>query len=147
MLNDGSWFFLSRNQLFLFFQDTADIVTKQRNRLLSSTADLHTRNDKINTSYIEQLIDNNNHTKLDHGLPKSDINLKHRQNYNPRIKLISVNITNLLNGGMVTNGTVVYLALLKKDDSKKHILINKKVFMNVGPFLKFKTEKIKFIKS
>ena len=80
-------------------------------------------------------------------MPKSDINLKHRQNYNPRIKLISVNITNLLNGGMVTNGTVVYLALLKKDDSKKHILINKKVFMNVGPFLKFKTEKIKFIKS
>ncbi|CAF1619825.1 unnamed protein product [Rotaria magnacalcarata] len=111
--NDWTWFFLSRNQLFLFFQDPVHIVTKWRNRLLSSTADLYIGNDKISMAHIEQLINNNHYTKLDHGLTKSDIQPKDRQNYNSCIKLISDDVINLLNDSRGTNGTVVYLTLLK----------------------------------
>ncbi|CAF3347145.1 unnamed protein product [Rotaria sp. Silwood2] len=111
--NDWTWFFLSRNQLFLFFQDPVHIVTKWRNRLLSSTANLYIGNDKISMEHIEQLINNNSYTKLDHGLTKSDINPKDRQNYNSCIKLISDDVINLLNDSTDTNGTVVYLTLLK----------------------------------
>ncbi|CAF3874537.1 unnamed protein product, partial [Rotaria magnacalcarata] len=89
------------------------IVTKWRNRLLSSTADLYIGNDKISMAHIEQLINNNHYTKLDHGLTKSDIQPKDRQNYNSCIKLISDDVINLLNDSRGTNGTVVYLTLLK----------------------------------
>lgn len=111
--NDWTWFFLSRNQLFLFFQDPVHIVTKWRNRLLSSTADLYIGNDKISMTHIEQLINDNHYTKLDHGLTKSDIQPKDRQNYNSCIKLISDDVIKLLNDNMGTNGTVLYLTLLK----------------------------------
>jgi len=108
-----TWFFLNRNQLFLFFQDPVHLVTKWRNRLLSSTADLCFGNDKISIAHIEELINNNNYSKLDHCLTKSDINPKDRQNYNSCIKLITDDVINLLNNGMDTNGTVAYLTLLK----------------------------------
>jgi hypothetical protein len=111
--NDWTWFFLNRNQLFLFFQDPVHLVTKWRNRLLSSTADLCIGNNKISMAHIEQLINSKNYTKLDHGLTKSDINPKDRQNYNSCIKLISDDVINLLNDSTDTNGTVVYLTLLK----------------------------------
>ncbi|CAF4827088.1 unnamed protein product, partial [Rotaria socialis] len=62
------------------------IVTKWRNRLLSPTTDLYIGNVKISMPHIEQLINNNSYTKLDHGLKKSDINPKDRQNYNSCIK-------------------------------------------------------------
>ena len=64
-------------------------------------------------AHIEQLINDDNYTKLDHGLMKSDINPKDRQNYNSCIKLISDDVINLLKNSMDTNGTVVYLTLLK----------------------------------
>ncbi|CAF1482890.1 unnamed protein product [Rotaria sp. Silwood1] len=96
-----------------FSTDPVHIVTKWRNRLLSSTADLYIGNDKISMAHIEQLIDNNSYTKLDHGLTKSDINPKDRQNYNSCIKLISDDVINLLNDSIDSNGTVVYLTLLK----------------------------------
>ncbi|CAF4064808.1 unnamed protein product, partial [Rotaria sordida] len=96
-----------------FSTDPVHIVTKWRNRLLSSTADLYIGNDKISMTHIEQLINNNNYTKLDHDLTKSDINPKDRQNYNSCIKLISDDVINLLNDSIDTNGTVVYLTLLK----------------------------------
>ncbi|CAF4471863.1 unnamed protein product [Rotaria socialis] len=73
------------------------IVTKWRNRLLSPTTDLYIGNVKISMPHIEQLINNNSYTKLDHGLKKSDINPKDRQNYNSCIKLISDGVINLLN--------------------------------------------------
>ena len=65
-----------------FFQDPVHIVTKWHNRLLSSTADLFIGNDKISMAHMEQLINSNSYTKLDHGLTKSDISPKDRQNYN-----------------------------------------------------------------
>ena len=33
-----TWFFLNRNQLFLFFQDPVHLITKWKNWLLSTTA-------------------------------------------------------------------------------------------------------------
>lgn len=38
---EWTWFFLGKKQLFLFFQDPVHLVTKWRNRLLSSKAELH----------------------------------------------------------------------------------------------------------
>ncbi|CAF2146013.1 unnamed protein product [Rotaria magnacalcarata] len=108
-----TWFFLRSNQLLLFFQDPIHLVTKWRNRLLSSTTDLCFGADKINITHIKALIDDNHYTKLDHGLTSSDINPKDRQNYNSCIKLISDDVTNLLSNSEDTNGTVVYLNLLK----------------------------------
>ncbi|CAF4633583.1 unnamed protein product [Rotaria magnacalcarata] len=83
-----------------FSIDPVHIVTKWRNRLLSSTADLYIGNDKISMEHIEQLINNNHYTKLDHGLTKSDIQAKDRQNYNSYIKLISDDVINLLNNSI-----------------------------------------------
>ncbi|CAF1475339.1 unnamed protein product [Rotaria sordida] len=107
------WFFLRNNQLFLFFQDPVHLVTKWRNRLLSTTTDLRFGTDKITITHIEALISNDHYTKLDHGLTSSDINPKDRQNYNSCIKLISDDVINLLINGVDMNGTVVYLTLLK----------------------------------
>ena len=96
ILKDWTWFFLSTKQLFLFFQDPIHIVTKWRNRLLSSTADLCLGNDKISIFHVENLIDDDTYTKLDHCLTKSDVNPKDRQDYKSCIKLISDNVLNLL---------------------------------------------------
>ena len=59
------------------------------------------------------MISNDDYTKLGHDLLSSDINPKDRQNYNSYIKLISDDVINLLINGVDTNGTVVYLTLLK----------------------------------
>ncbi|CAM4897582.1 unnamed protein product [Rotaria socialis] len=108
-----TWSFLRSSQLFLFFQDPVHLVTKWRNRLLSSTTDLHFGFDKINISHIKALINDSHYTKLDHGLTSSDINPKDRQNYNSCIKIISDDVINLLINSEDTNGTVDYLTLLK----------------------------------
>ncbi|CAF4539581.1 unnamed protein product [Rotaria socialis] len=89
------------------------LITKWRNRLLSSTANLCYGNDKISIKHIENLIDNTNYTKLVHGLIMSDINPKDRQNYHSCIKLISDDVLNLLKSDANANGTFAYLALLK----------------------------------
>ena len=107
------WFFLRRCQSFLVFQDPVHLVTKWRNRLLSSTAKLRLGDDEITMKHIEELINNSSYTKLDHCLTKSDINLKDRQNYNSCMKLISTDVLNLLEHSTGTNGTIVYLKLLK----------------------------------
>lgn len=108
-----TWFFLRNKQLFLFLQDPTHLVTKWRNRLLSSTTDLCFGVDKINIKHIEALINNSDYTKLDHGLTSIDINPKDRQNYNSCIKLISEDVISRLINSEGTNGTVVYLTLLK----------------------------------
>jgi hypothetical protein len=110
---DWTWFYLNRNQLFLFFQDPVHLVTKWRNRLLSSTMELCIGNDEISMTHIENLINNDYYTKLDHCLTKSDINPKDRQNYHSCIKLISDDVINLLNDSENASGTILYLTLLK----------------------------------
>ncbi|CAF2007754.1 unnamed protein product [Rotaria magnacalcarata] len=110
---DWTWFYLNTSQLFLFFQDPVHIVTKWRNRLLSSTADLCLGNDKISIVHLENLINDNTYTKLDHSLAKSDINPKDRQNYKSCVRLISDDVLSLLCDNVDTKGTFIYLTLLK----------------------------------
>jgi hypothetical protein len=76
-------------------------------------AELCIGNDEISMAHIEDLINNDYYTKLDHCLTKSDINPKDRQNYHSCIRLISDDVINLLNDSDNTNGTIVYLTLLK----------------------------------
>lgn len=109
---DWNWFFLSKTQLFIFFQDPVHLVTKWRNRLLSSTANLWLGKDRITMTHIESLISNDKLTKLDHGLTKSDINPRDRQNFRSCLKLITDDVLNLLANRDDTNGTYVYLKLL-----------------------------------
>ncbi|CAF3098909.1 unnamed protein product, partial [Rotaria sp. Silwood2] len=70
------WFYLREQQLLLFFQDSTHMVTKWRNRLLSSTAELCLGNQFILISHLHDIINNETYSKLDHGLTKSDINPK-----------------------------------------------------------------------
>lgn len=110
---EWSWFFLEKSELFLFFQDPVHIVTKWRNRLFSATANLCFGVDKISIKHIEELIDDDQYTKLDHGITKSDINPKDRQNYRSCVKLIFDDVINLLADRKHTKGTVIYLMLMK----------------------------------
>lgn len=111
--DDWSCFFLRKNQMFLFFQDSVHLVTKWRNRLLSSTADLYFGDFKVSIDHVAKLIDDEEYTKLDHGLTKSDINPKDRQNYKSCIRLISYDVLNILLKDDEAYGTVIYLKLLK----------------------------------
>ncbi|CAF4165786.1 unnamed protein product [Rotaria magnacalcarata] len=107
------WFFLRKKQLFLFFQDATHLVTKWRNRLLSSTAQLIVGQQFITIQHVADIIENSNYTKLDHGLNRSDLNPKDRQNYNSCVKLASDNVLSILLDGADTYGTYVYLRLLQ----------------------------------
>ncbi|CAF4857273.1 unnamed protein product, partial [Rotaria sp. Silwood2] len=102
-----------KKSTFLFYQYPVHLVTKWRNGLFSSTADLCFGIDKINIKHTEELIDDDQYAKLDLGITKSDINPKDCQNYRSCIKLISDDVINLLIDRIDTNGTVVYLILLK----------------------------------
>ncbi|CAM4816168.1 unnamed protein product [Rotaria magnacalcarata] len=83
------WFYLREQQLLLFFQDATHLVTKWRNRLLSSAAELRLGNQFISIDHLYDIIHNEMYTKLDHGLTKSDINPKDRQNFSSCLKLTS----------------------------------------------------------
>ncbi|CAF5003513.1 unnamed protein product, partial [Rotaria sp. Silwood1] len=63
--------------------------------------------------HLRSIIDNKQYTKLDHNLTKTDLNPKVRQNYRTCIKLISDDVLKILNDNINTQGTFVYLQLLK----------------------------------
>ena len=107
------WFFLREQQLLLFFQDATHLVTKWRNRLLSSTAELRLGDQSISMDHLHDIISNENYTKLDHGLTKSDINPKDRQNFGSCLKLTSADLFKILKDNVDTQGTLVYLQILK----------------------------------
>ncbi|CAF4232053.1 unnamed protein product [Rotaria sp. Silwood2] len=67
-------------------------ITKWRSRLLSSTAELRLDDQPISINHLYDIINNENYTKLDHGLTKSDINPKDRQNFSSRLKLVSADV-------------------------------------------------------
>ncbi|CAF1133516.1 unnamed protein product [Didymodactylos carnosus] len=108
-----SWFYLRNRQLLLFFQDGIHIVTKWRNRLLSSTAQLRFGRQDISIEHLIDIIEDTNYSKLDHGLTRSDLNPKDRQNYNSCVKIASDDILSILVDGTDTYGTFIYLQLLK----------------------------------
>ncbi|CAF5000879.1 unnamed protein product, partial [Rotaria magnacalcarata] len=108
-----SWFYLREQQLLLFFQDPTHLVTKWRNRLLSVTAELCLGNQSISINHLHDIIENDNYSKLDHGLTKSDINPKDRQNFSSCLKLTSNDLFNILNATADTCGTLLYFQVLK----------------------------------
>ena len=108
-----SWFYLREQQLLLFFQDATHLVTKWRNRLLSSTAELRLGDQFISMHHLYDIIHNKNYTKLDHGLTRSDINPKDRQNFTSCLKLTSADLFKILKDNVNTQGTLIYLQILK----------------------------------
>ncbi|CAF1358814.1 unnamed protein product [Rotaria sp. Silwood1] len=107
------WFYLREQQVLLFFQDATHLVTKWRNRLLSPTAELHLGNQFISINHLHDIINSDIYTKLDHGLTKSDINPKDRQNFSSCLKLTSTDLFKILNDNVNTRGTLIYLQMLK----------------------------------
>ncbi len=107
------WFYLRDKQLLLFFQDATHLVTKWRNRLLSSTAELRLGNQFIPINHLYDIINNEDNSKLDHGLTKSDINPKDRQNFCSCLKITSNDVFTILKSDLNTRGTLIYLQILK----------------------------------
>ncbi|CAF4613192.1 unnamed protein product, partial [Rotaria sp. Silwood2] len=87
--------------------------TKWRNRLLSSTAELRLGDQSISINHLYSIIDNGKFTKIDHGLTKSDINPKDRQNFSSSVKLTSDDLFKILKDNVDTQGTLIYLQMLK----------------------------------
>jgi hypothetical protein len=105
-----SWFFMKQQQILLFMQDLIHILTKLRNRLLSSVANLRMGNYSID---IEDLIDLIvSKSKIEHNLTKSDVNPKDRQNFSSCLRISSELVLNLLKENDNAKGTYVYLTLL-----------------------------------
>ncbi|CAF1596085.1 unnamed protein product [Rotaria magnacalcarata] len=81
---------LQRNiRIIGFAPDATHLATKWRNRLLSSTTELRLGDQSISIDHLYSIIDNAKFTKIDHGLTKSDINPKDRQNFSSCVKLTS----------------------------------------------------------
>ena len=74
------WFYLRQEQLLLFLQDPIHLVTKWRNRLLSSKAQLCIGQRSITMEHLRHIIDSEQYAKLDHSFTKTDLNQKDRQN-------------------------------------------------------------------
>ena len=86
---------------------------KWRNRLLSSTAELRLGDQSISINHLYSIIDNENLTKIDYGLTKSDINPKDRQNFSSCTKLTSDDLFKVLKANVGTKGILIYLQMLK----------------------------------
>ena len=107
------WFYLRSKQLFLHFQDSIHLVTKWRNRLLSSHAQLRFGDQFISIEHLHAIIRNDDYSKLDHGLTTTDVNPKDRQNYGSCVRIASDDVLTLLVDNVDTYGTFLYLLMLK----------------------------------
>ncbi|CAF4378343.1 unnamed protein product [Rotaria magnacalcarata] len=105
---------LQRNiRIISFSTDPTHLVTKWCNRLLSATEELCLGNQSISINHLHDIIENDNYSKLDHGLTKSDINPNDRQNFSSYLKLTSNDLFNILNATVDTRGTLLYFQVLK----------------------------------
>ena len=84
------WFLMNNQQLFVCMQDPIHLCTKLRNRLLSTATQLLLGNQLICIDTLLQLVATS--PKLNHGLVKSDICPKDRQNYRSCTKISSDNV-------------------------------------------------------
>ncbi|CAF1526355.1 unnamed protein product [Rotaria sordida] len=107
------WFYLRKEQLLLFLQDATHLVTKWRNRLLSSTAELRIGSKSISVDHLYDIISNPAFTKFEFCLTKSDINPKDRQNFSSCLKLTFDDNLQILSGNVNTRDTFIYLRMLK----------------------------------
>ena len=114
-----SWFFLRPQQLFICLQDPIHLITKLRNRLLSSKARLLLGNHRISIDFLLKMIET--FSKLDHGLVKSDIVPKDRQNYSSCQKLSGENVLDTLKKVHDSAATCVYLKVSQnKNNDVEH---------------------------
>ncbi|CAF1283652.1 unnamed protein product [Rotaria sordida] len=108
-----SWYFLRSEQLFVFMQDATHLVTKLRNRLLSATAGLQVGDKCITMKHLQQLLDNEEMIRLDHGLTQSDLKPTDRQNFRSCLRITSCDVLNLIARDDNSSGTYMYLKLIK----------------------------------
>ena len=101
-----------KKQLFLFLQYPIYLVAKWRNRLLSATANLRIGKTSISIEQLKNILENDNYSKIDHGLNKSDSDPRDRQNYKSALNLTSADLLNILNNDINSHGTLFYLQLL-----------------------------------
>jgi len=113
LVSKWPWVYLRNKQLFLFFQDPVHLVTKWSNRLLSNTAQLRLGEYHVLMKHLINIIEGNNYSKLDHGLTRTDLNRKDRQNFTSCLRIALDDILSILIDGTETYGTFVYLHLLK----------------------------------
>ena len=102
-----NWFYLRPEQLFICFQDAIHIATKLRNRLLSSTASMLLGNESMNITFLMEMIDR--FSKVEHGLVKSDVLPKDRQNYSSCTKISSESVLETLKKMQHTKAILIYL--------------------------------------
>ncbi|CAF1300836.1 unnamed protein product [Adineta steineri] len=107
----SNWFFMRTRQLCFCFQDPVHLCTKIRNRLLSQSASLIIGEGKVSTDVLFDVI--NNQSKLIHGLVKTDIYPKDKQNFGSCIKISSVDVLSALEGVSGSYATQIYLRLLR----------------------------------
>ena len=108
------WFFLNPTQLLLFFPDPIHLATKWRNRLLSSTARLRFGQQRLSIEHLVEIIEDFNYSKLEHGLNRTNVNPKDRENFHSCVKISSHDVLSILRADADTYGTYLYLYLLKK---------------------------------
>lgn len=102
-----TWFFMRNRQLTLFFQDSIHLCTKLRNRLLSSKATMLLGDEFITIDHLFQLIESS--SKINHGLVKSDVLPKDRQNFSSCEKISSNCVLDALLSIPNSQGTRIYL--------------------------------------
>lgn len=105
-----SWFFLDVRQLLLFMQDGIHLCTKMRNRLYSKTARLTMGNYVASIEHLYDLVNDNN--KIDHGLSKSDLNIRDKQNFHSCQKLCDEKVLNMLMCSNEHRATYIYLLII-----------------------------------
>ena len=105
------WFFMRTRQLFFCMQDPVHLCTKLRNRMLSRTASLSIGKEKVSTEVLIALIQNK--SKLDHGLVKTDIEPKDRQNFHSCLKISSHEVVSALEDIDGSLATQIYLRLIR----------------------------------
>ena len=105
------WFFMPTQQIVFCFQDPAHLCTKLRNRILSDTCSLLIGNEVVSIEILMELIETK--SKLLHGLVKTDINPKDRQNFTSCLNLSDDDVLHALEDIDGSLATRIYLRLLR----------------------------------
>ena len=106
-----TWYFMPIRQILFCFQDPADLCTKLRNRILSETSSLLIGKEKVSIEVLLELIETK--SKLVHGLVRTDINVKDRQNFSACLNLSDEDVLNALEDIDGSQATRIYLRLLR----------------------------------
>ncbi|CAF3392878.1 unnamed protein product [Rotaria sp. Silwood2] len=109
--NWSFWFFMRNRQLFLCFQDPTHLCTKLRNRILSKKAKMLIGKEQVSIEVLIELLETK--SKFVHGLVKTDIESKDRQNFTSCLKLSSNDVLTALEDINNSKATQVYLRLLR----------------------------------